>query len=109
LAKVLWNVALTYDWRKFHAQLNETYHGKRLEVDSALGASAAQDEYEDRYLEVGCGLSYGFANHWEVYVNGYNLNNAPLREYYGGTGGLKRIQTYEAYGWSTDTGIRWTY
>jgi TonB-dependent receptor len=108
-AKELANVALTYDLGGFHAQVSETYHGKRLEVDSALGANADQDEYEDRYLTLGCGVSYSFANHWQVYFNGYNLNNAPLLEYYGGTGNLKRMQTYEAYGWSAESGIRWTY
>jgi TonB-dependent receptor len=109
LAKQLANVALTYDLGGFHAQVSETYHGKRLEVDSALGTNSTQDEYEDRYLTVGCGLSYAFAGNWQVYLTGTNLNNAPLLEYYGGTGSLKRMQTYEAYGWSLESGIRWSY
>lgn len=119
-AKQLANVSLTYDLGGFHAQVSESYHGKRLEVDSAIGSTSTtsaglvvpgstQDEYEDRYFQLGAGVSYTFADHWQVYCTGYNLNNAPLKEYYGGTGGLKRIQTFESYGWSAESGIRWTY
>jgi TonB-dependent receptor len=119
-SKQLANVSLTYDLGGFHAQVSETYHGKRLEVDSALGSAttnaqgvvtpaSTQDEYEDKYLELGAGASYSFANHWQIYVTGTNLNNAPLREYYGGTGSLKRLQTYESYGWGLESGIRWNY
>jgi hypothetical protein len=68
-----------------------------------------QDQYDDQYITLDVGTSYSFAQHWQVYLNGANLNNAPLRQYYGGTGSLKRIQTYEAYGWSADGGVRWTF
>jgi TonB-dependent receptor len=103
------NAALTYDRRGLHLQAALNYHGPRLESGSVIGANATQDQYEDKYITLDVGTSYSFAQHWQIYLNGANLNNAPLKEYYGGTGSLKRIQTYEAYGWSADGGIRWTF
>ncbi len=103
------NVALTYAYRGFQARVAEHYHSTRLESGSVIGADPTQDEYEAPYKTVDASLSYTFRRHWELYVLGSNLNNAPLKEYYGGTGSLKRIQTYEAYGWSAESGIRWNY
>jgi TonB-dependent receptor len=108
-AKKSGDAAITYDYNGLHLQVAVNYHGVRLESGSVIGVNATQDQYEDAYHTIDVGTSYAFANHWEVYLNGANLNNAPLKEYYGGTGALKRIQTWEAYGWSADGGIRWSY
>jgi len=108
-AKKSGNAAITYDYRSLHLQVACNYHGKRMESGAAIGANATQDQYEDQYHTIDLGATYSFGPHWQVYLNGANLNNAPLKEYYGGTGSLQRIQTLELYGWSAESGVRWTY
>jgi TonB-dependent receptor len=108
-AKKSGNAAVTYDYRGLHLQAAINYHGVRMESGSVIGVNATQDQYEDSYYTIDVGTSYAFDDHWEIYLNGANLNNAPLKEYYGGTGSLKRLQTWEAYGWSADGGIRWRF
>ena len=103
------NLALTYAYRGFDARIAEHFHGRRLEGNSVIGVNATQDQYEEPYRTLDASASYSFGRHWQIYAMGSNLNNAPLREYYGGTGNLRRIQTFEAYGWSGETGIRWNY
>jgi TonB-dependent receptor len=103
------SLALTYAYLGWNARIAETFHGRRLEANSTIGADATQDEYEEPYVSVDASISYSFLGHWQIYAMGSNLNNAPLKEYYGGTGALHRIQTYEAYGWSAETGVRWNY
>lgn len=103
------SVALTYAYAGWNARLAETFHGRRLEANSTIGANSTQDEYEEPFVELDASISYSFLRHWQVYLNGSNLNNAALKEYYGGTGALHRIQTYEAYGWSAESGVRWNY
>ena len=103
------NAALTYTKNGLNLRLAVHFHGKRLESGSTIGTDATQDQYEDTYYSVDFGSSYTFKQHWQIYLTGANLNNAPLREYYGGTGSLKRLQTYEAYGWSAESGLRWNY
>ena len=108
-AKKSGNAAVTYDYRGLHLQAAVNYHGVRLESGSVIGTNSTQDQYENAYCTLDVGTSYSFGGHWQIYLDGDNLNNAPLEEYYGGTGSFKRIQTWEAYGWSTDGGIRWRF
>ena len=108
-AKVGGNAAVTYDYSGLHLRVAVHYHGKRLESGSTIGTDATQDQYEDKYYTVDFGSSYSFKQHWQVYLDLANLTNAPLKEYYGGTGGLKRIQTLELYGWSAEGGLRYTF
>jgi TonB-dependent receptor len=103
------NAAVTYDRGGLHLRLAAHYHGKRLESGSTIGTDATQDQYEDSFYTVDFGSSYKFSEHWQIYLDGSNLTNAPLKEYYGGTGSLKRIQTFEQYGWAAESGIRWNY
>jgi TonB-dependent receptor len=103
------SVALTYAYSGWNARLAETFHGRRLEANSTIGANYTQDQYEEPWESLDASISYSFLQHWQVYAQGSNLNNAALREYYGGTGSFHRIQTYEAYGWSAESGVRWTY
>lgn len=108
-AKKFGNVALTYEKRGLQLKAGIDFHGPRLEVDSSIGANYQQDEYEAAYWSLDVGASYRFAQHWEVYFDGANLNNEPLREYFGGTPAFNRIQTQEYYGWSGDGGLRWFF
>jgi TonB-dependent receptor len=108
-AKVGGNAALTYDHAGLHLRVAMHYHGKRLESGSTIGTDATQDQYEAKYTTVDFGSSYTFKQHWQIYLDGSNLNDAPLKEYYGGTGNLIRLQTYEHYGWAAESGVRWIY
>jgi TonB-dependent receptor len=103
------NVALTYNYAGLNLRVADHFHSRRLESGSVIGANSTQDQYEEPYAEVDASASYTWRQHWQVYLLGSNLSNAPLKEYYGGTGSLHRLQTYEAYGWSAEGGIRWTY
>jgi TonB-dependent receptor len=103
------NVALTYNYAGLSLRVAEHFHSRRLESSSVIGANSTQDEYEEPYHELDASASYTWHQHWQVYLLGANLNNAPLKEYYGGTGNLHRIQTFEVYGWGAEGGIRWTY
>jgi len=103
------NVALTYDHSGLHLRVALHYHGKRLESGSTIGTDATQDQYEAEYYTVDFGSSYTFRQHWQIYLDGSNLTNAPLKEYYGGTGSLIRLQTWEGYGWAAEGGMRWIY
>jgi hypothetical protein len=108
LAKNYLTAALTYERNGLALKLAVQRHSPRIEVDSALGANATQDLYEDTYTELDFGSSYAFANHWQIYLNLGNLNNAPFRVYYGGTP-WKRLDYYEQYGISGEAGARWHY
>ena len=108
-AKKAGNFAVTYDYRGFHGRVAAHYHGVRLESGSALGADATQDSYEEPYVSIDVGLSYKLATGWQIYLDGGNLNEAPKKTYFGGTGSFKRISTYESYGWSAESGIRWNF
>jgi len=103
------NLALTYNYMGLTARIADQFHGRRLESGSVIGANATQDQYEEPFHEIDCSVSYTYRSHWEIYFEGSNLFNAPLLEYYGGTGDLHRIQTKEAYGWSAESGLRWHY
>ncbi len=103
------NAAVTYDYRNLHLRAAVHWHDKRILSRSVIGVNATQDEHEDAYHTIDAGASYSFLRHWQVYLNGSNLNNAPLREYFAGPGASKRIDTIEAYGWSAEGGVRWNY
>jgi len=103
------NAAITYSRGGLNLRVAAHYHGVRLESGSTIGVNYQQDQYEASYVSIDFGGSFTFRQHWQIYLNGANLNNAPLKEYYGGTGSLVRLQTYEAYGWSAESGIRWNY
>jgi TonB-dependent receptor len=103
------NVALTYDHRGLHLRVAEHFHDARLLSRSVIGADATGDEHEDAYHTIDFGGSYTFRRHWQIYLNAANLNNAPLLEYFQGPNSPKRIDTYERYGWSAESGMRWNY
>lgn len=108
-AKEQANVGLTYEQKGLKAGVSMHYHGKRLESGSTLGQNATQDQYEAKHRTVDANLSYTFKHRWQIYSTGTNLNGEPLKEYYGGTGSLTRIQTYEDYGWSVESGVKFFF
>lgn len=107
-AKIYGNISLTYQKGGLSADLALNHHSPRLEVDSSIGANATQDTYEDAFTELDASISYTYHEHWHIYANASNLNNAPLREYYGGTP-FKHLAQYEQYGPGFETGVKWTY
>ena len=109
LAKQLANVALTYYKNGLKLSLGAQHHSNRMEVDSALGTTAALDFYENAFTEIDFGSSYTFRQHWQVYFNAANINNAPLREYHNGPAGWKQMSQYEQYGPGLEAGVRWIY
>lgn len=108
-AKMSGNAAVTYDYSGLHLRVAVHYHGPRLESGSTIGTDATQDQYEPTYYTIDFGSSYTFKQHWQIYLDASNLNNARLKQYYGGTGDLIRLQTYEQYGWAAEGGLRFTF
>ena len=103
------NAQITYDYSGLHLRAALHYHGARLDSGSTIGVDATQDEHEAAYYTIDAGASYTFRQHWQIYLNASNLNDAPLKTYYGGTGSYLRIDTYEHYGWSAEGGLRYTF
>ena len=71
------NAAVTYAYRGFQFRVAEHFHGTRLESGSVIGANATQDQYEEPYKALDASASYSFLRHWQLYLTGSNLNNAP--------------------------------
>ena len=90
------NAQITYDYSGLHLRAALHYHGARLESGSTIGTDATQDEHEAAYYTIDAGASYTFKQHWQIYLNASNLNNAPLKTIYGGTGSLSPHRHFRA-------------
>jgi TonB-dependent receptor len=101
------NLALTYAYSGLNLRAAVHYHDARLLANSTIGADATQDEHEAEYYQIDVGGSYRLNDHWNIYLNFSNINNAQLKTFFGGTGSAIRLDTFEAYGWSTEGGISW--
>ena len=105
-SKTIGNLALTYEKHGFFARLAANYRTPRLREDEALGATAADDRYVDRFLQWDFTTSYRFSPRWEIYAEALNLTNEPFRVYFGNSS-PKRLVQFEEYDWSTNFGVRW--
>lgn len=105
-SKTIGNVGFTYEKHGFFARLAANYRTPRLREDEALGATAADDRFVDRFLQWDLTTSYKFNRHWEIYAEAINLTNEPFRVYFGNSN-PKRLVQFEEYGWSTNFGLRW--
>jgi TonB-dependent receptor len=103
------NVALSYSHGGLTLRTAAHFHDTRVQARSVIGADYTQDLMEQKYVQVDASGSYAFKQHWRVFTTVSNLNNAPLRTFYNGTPGIKRLDTYEAYGWSAEGGVGWNY
>jgi TonB-dependent receptor len=104
-SKTIGNVALTYEKSGFFARVAVNYRTPRLREDEPLGASADDDRYVDRFLQLDFSTSYKFKRHWEVFAEVLNLTNEPFRVYFGGSS-PKRLVQFEEYDWSANFGVR---
>jgi TonB-dependent receptor len=105
-SKTIGNVALTYEKHGFFARLAANYRTPRLREDEPLGATAADDRYVDRFMQLDFTTSYRFNRSWEIYAEALNLTNEPFRVYFGNSS-PKRLVQFEEYDWSANVGVRW--
>jgi TonB-dependent receptor len=95
--------ALSFEKWNFFARLSGTYRSEYLD---GLGEEAFEDEYIDEHFQVDLSTSYTFYDKYTVYANFININNEPLRAYWGES---KMLKQYEEYGFSARAGVKFNF
>ena len=112
-AGLVWNAGLYYRKYGWNFFIGATFTGHNL---LAVGAPArtlpsgkvpaSADTYFDGYLQLDAKLAYSVNRYVTVFVEGYNLNNGPLRFY---AGNPSHPLQNEYYGPSFDGGLTITF
>ena len=97
------SVALSYEKFGLFTRLSASYRSSYLDD---LGDSPLEDRYIDDHFQVDLSASYTFLDNYTLYANIINLNNEPLKAYYGKS---KRLSQYEEYGWSARMGLKFNF
>lgn len=112
-ADLVWNAGVFYklDHWTFDIGCDFTGHNLYLVGDAdpnhAGGTGAVPNIWYDDYFQIDAKLQFAFNRNFKVYVNGNNLNNAPLR-FYEDPGSNYPIQC-EYYGPSFNAGLTYNY
>lgn len=99
-AKHTANFALYYEGSKSYIKVSANYHSEFLDE---LGNDSGLDVYYDRSLHIDFTAHYQLTKHINIFADGINLTNAPLR-YYLGTRDYFKQQEY--YSWSARVGFK---
>lgn len=112
-AGLVWNAGLYYQKYGWNFFIGATFTGHNL---LAVGAPArtlpsgkvpaSADTYFDGYLQLDAKLAYNMNRYVSIFVEGYNLNNGPLRFY---AGNPSHPLQNEYYGPSFDGGLTITF
>lgn len=97
------NIALTYEKERIFVRLAASWRDEYLDE---IGAEPAEDRYIDEHLQLDLTTSYQVTPQVSVFANWLNITNEPLKASWGETG---RLSQFEEYGWSANTGVRWSY
>lgn len=100
---VIGNVSVAWEYSNFLIRLSGSYRDAYLDE---IGEESFQDRYIDDYFIVNLYSGYKLTDHFTVYAELNNLNNEPLRAYWGDT---DRLSQYEEYGVSGALGVKWSY
>ncbi len=95
---------LSYEKYGFSARLAYTYRSAQLNEASQDGPEG--DNYFDDFRQWDLKLGYAFNPKLSVFLEGSNINDAPLRTY---LGSRNRLGEKEIYGWSVRTGLQYTF
>jgi hypothetical protein len=108
---LIYNVGLTYEYKKWNARLALNYIGKHLKevnLSSIVGIGLLHldddfDSYVNDIYNLDFQISYALNDHGSIYLEGMNLLNAPERKYIGKE--WRNLRT-EYYGMRFQAGIR---
>ena len=90
-SKRLGSAQLTYEKYGITARVAYSYRSKYLDL---LGTDAAHDEYTDNNGQLDARIGYDFNDHFSIYAEGVNLNDAPWRRFIGSSGFLVEREHY---------------
>jgi TonB-dependent receptor len=95
--------AVSYEKSGLFLRLSGTYRSAYLD---SVGEEALEDEYIDDHFQIDLSTAYTFLDKYTVYANLINLNNEPLRAYYGESG---KMRQFEEYGLSARAGVKFNF
>ncbi len=95
--------AVSYEKYNFFARLSGTYRSEYLD---SMGAEVFEDEYIDDHFQIDLSASYTIRDKYTLFANVININNEPLKAYYGESG---RLRQYEEYGFSARVGVKFNF
>lgn len=97
------SAALSFEKWNLFVRLSGTYQSAYLD---GLGEEAYEDEYIDDHFQMDLSMSYTVQETYTVYANFININNEPLKAYWGESELLKQ---YEEYGMSVRAGVKFNF
>jgi TonB-dependent receptor len=95
--------AVSYEKSGLFLRLSGTYRSAYLD---SVGEEALEDEYIDDHFQMDLSTAYTFMDKYTVYANFINLNNEPLKAYFGESGQMRQ---FEEYGWSARAGVKFKF
>ncbi|EDY82798.1 TonB-dependent receptor subfamily [Verrucomicrobiia bacterium DG1235] len=102
-SEMVGNIALTYEKEKLFIRLAASWRDEYLDE---IGAEPSEDRYIQDHTQVDLTTNYQITPQISVFANWLNITNEPLLAQWGET---NRLSQFEEYGWSANTGIRWSY
>lgn len=97
------NIALTFEQEKLFLRLAASWRDEYLDE---IGEEPIEDRYITDHLQLDFTSTYRINENLSFFANWMNITNEPLVAKWGETG---RISQFEEYGWSANSGIRWSY
>jgi len=95
---------LSYEKAGFSAQLAYSYRSAML--NQVHETDPEGDIYWDSLKQWDLKFGYAITPRWSLFVEGANLNNAPMRAY---SGRRERTMEVETYGWSARMGVQFKF
>ncbi|MDQ8204897.1 TonB-dependent receptor [Pelagicoccus sp. SDUM812003] len=102
-SEMVGNIALTYEKERIFLRLAASWRDEYLDE---IGAEPIEDRYMQDHMQLDLTTSYQITPQLSVFANWLNITDEPLHAAWGETGRLSQL---EEYGWSANTGIRWSY
>ncbi len=97
------NGSLAYDYKGFTVRFSVNYNGSFVNI---LSDNAERDIFQAARAQMDVSVQYQFKNHWRVFGEFVNINNAPQVQYQGERNRLMRV---EYFGWWNRFGLAYTF
>jgi len=97
------NVALTYEKAGFFLRVAGTWRDEYLDE---VGESIDDDRFVDDHFQLDVSARYEVVQGVSFFANFINLNDEPFEARFKGSG---RLSQFEAYDWSANAGVKWSY
>jgi TonB-dependent receptor len=95
--------ALSFEKWDFFIRLSGTYRSEYLDE---LGEETYEDAYIDDHFQMDLSTACTIQEKYTVYANFININNEPLKAYWGES---KMLKQYEEYGLSVRAGVKFSF